>query len=82
MHRQGCACQSQPTSSRGFSLQCICFVQEEEEEEFYRLLHDKNGHVVAPETLLVQQLNRRVHSSLPYSSSILSNLQVLRRLHE
>ena len=56
-----------------------CQGAHEEEEGFYNLLHDKNGHVVVPETLLVQQLNHRVHSSLPYSSSILSDLQELRR---
>ena len=53
--------------------------EEEEEEEFYRLLPDKNGHMGVPEALLVQQLSHRVHGSLPNNSSVLSDLQVLRR---
>ena len=54
-------------------LPCYSRMYVEEEEGFYTLPDDKNGHV---EALLVQQLNHRVHSSLPYSSSVLSDLQV------
>ena len=55
-------------------------VQEEEEEEFYILpSYDKNGHVVVRETLLVTQLNHRVHQSLSDSSLVFSDCKALWR---